>query len=167
MLKKSTWLLLLAPVSLLSVGCEGTAEDIAKKAQTEAGKALDAAKEKGGELAEKGSEMAGELAEKGTEIAGQLGEQAMALLGPLKDKVMGLESLISKPEEMKTAVTELLGTLDGNLASLPMPEGIKSGIAALKEQLTQLLEYLGGAVEPEKLQGFLKTIKDIAGSQLG
>lgn len=156
MLKKSTWLLLLAPVGLLIAGCEGAADDIANKAKAEAGKALDAAKEKGSELAEKSSE-----------IAGQLGEQAMALLGPLKDKIMGLDSLVSKPEEMKTAVTELLATLDGNLASLPVPEGIKSGITALKEQLTQLLEYLGGAVEPEKLQGFLKTIKEIAGSQLG
>ena len=156
MLKKSTWLLLLAPVSLLLAGCEGAAEDIANKAQTEAGKALEAAKEQGSELAEQGSEM-----------AGQLGEQAMALLGPLKDKIMGLDSLVSKPEEMKTAVTELLGTLDGSLASLPVPEGIKSGITALKEQLSQLLEYLGGSVETDKLQGYLKTIKDIAGSQLG
>lgn len=146
---------LLAAAASLMVGCEDAA-DLAKKAKSEGDKALATAKEKSAELAKEGNEM-----------ASQLGEQAMALLGPLKEKIAGLESLADKPAEMKTMVTELLATLESNMTNLPVPDAIKTGLTALKEQLTKLLEHLGGNVDATTVQGYLKTIKEIVGSQLG
>ncbi|MDP1562100.1 MAG: hypothetical protein Q8M16_12035 [Pirellulaceae bacterium] len=117
----------------------------------------------GRRVGEKGEE----LASKSNEIAGQLGAQAMALLGPLKEKIAGLDGLVDKPAEMKTLVTELLGTLDTRMANLPVPDAVKSGLTGLKEQLTKLLEHLGGTVDAAKIQEFLTTIKEIVGSKLG
>jgi hypothetical protein len=163
-----------AAAGLLFAGCEGTAEDLAKKSKAESEKALaiaeDLAKQATAE-SEKAlataEEKGKELASKSSEIAGQLGEQAMALLGPLKEKIAGLEGLADKPAELKTKVSELLGALDNNMANLPVPEAVKSGLAALKEQLTKLLEYLGGEVDTAKIQEYLNTIKEIVGSKLG
>jgi hypothetical protein len=172
---------MLVAAGLFLVGCEGVAEkakteadkaakkaeDAMKSATDKASDAVKAATDKAGAAVEAAKEKGEELANKGSEIAGQLGEQAMALLGPLKEKIAGLEGLVDKPAELKTVVTELLGTLDSNLANLPVPDAVKTGLTALKEQLTKLLEYLGGNVEPGKIQEYLKTIKDIVGTQLG
>lgn len=150
-------------LGLLNIGCEGTAE----KAKAEAEKAKKSAEAAVKNATDKATSAVEGAAETGKDMAAKLGEQAMAVLGPLKEKIAGLDGLVDKPAEMKTMVTELLGTLDNNLANLPVPEGVKSGLTALKEQLTKLLEYLGGNVEAAKLQEYLKTIKEIVGSQLG
>lgn len=160
-------LVLLAAAGLLVVGCEGAAEEMAKKAKAEERKAVQAAKDMTDKAAATMKEKSDELAAKSSEIASQLGDQAMALLGPLKEKIAGLDSLADKPAEMKVAVTELLGTLDSSMANLPVPEAVKSGLTALKEQLTKLLEHLGGTVDAAKVQEFLTTIKEIVGSKLG
>ncbi|MBL8891937.1 MAG: hypothetical protein JNL67_18315 [Planctomycetaceae bacterium] len=155
--------LLMLMIGLLNIGCEGVAE----KAKEEADKAKKSAEQAVKDATDKAASAVEAAKDKSKDIAANLGDQAMALLGPLKEKISGLEALVDKPAEMKTMVTELLGTLDNNLANLPVPEGVKSGLTALKEQLTKLLEYLGGNVEAAQLQEYLKTIKEIVGSQLG
>ena len=79
---------------------------------------------------------------------------------------MGLESLKDTPAELKTSVTELLTSLESNIASLPLPEGLKTTIANLKEKLVALQQFLEGNADLSKLQDYLGPIKELVESQM-
>jgi hypothetical protein len=137
-------------------GCDTTPTEIAKKAEQQAQQASESL-----------AADAEKLMDKGGELAKGLSEQAMSFMGPLKEKLAGLEGLKDKPEELKTTVTEMLQSLESNIANLPLPEGLKTTITQLKEKLQMLQEYLGGAIEPAKLQEYLDGIKDFVSKQMG
>jgi hypothetical protein len=158
MLRKWSVRLVVLQSTLLvaAVGCDTTAEDLGKKVDQQAqqaGQSLSADAEK--------------MLEKGSELAKSIGAEAMSFLGPLKEKLGGLEGLKDKPEELKTSVTEMLQSLESNIANLPLPDGLKATITQLKEKLQVLQDYLGGAVDPAKLQEYLDGIKEFVKNQLG
>jgi hypothetical protein len=96
-----------------------------------------------------------------------LGEKAMAYLSPLKEKLGNLESLKDKPEELKTAVTELIQTIEDKAADIELPEAVSNTLATVKERLVALKDYLQGEVEQAKIDEHIQKIMDAVKSGLG
>ncbi len=120
-----------------------------------------------GQGAQSLQEQAGQLAEQGGDMAKKLSEQAMSLFEPLKEKLAGWESLKDKPAELKTSVNEMLESLENNISNVQLPESIKPMVESLKEQLTALSQYLEGAVESDKVQEYIDSLKKLVESPLG
>ena len=130
-------------------------------------KLSDKASQEAEQVTESLKEEAGKLAEKGEEMTEKLGEQAKNLFEPLKEKLAGLEGLKDKPAELKTSVTEMLTALETSISNVQLPEPIKTTLDSLKEQLTEFNQYLDGAVEPDKVQEHIDSLKNLVQSHLG
>lgn len=162
-----------AMLSVAVMGCEGQTEDLANKAMgdveqsmSEATQSLEGAKEKMQETMDAAKAKMADMAKSGEDTLKNLGADITNLLGPFKEKLMGLESLKDTPAELKTSVTELLTSLESNIANLPLPEGLKTTIANLKEKLVALQQFLEGNADLSKLQDYLGPIKELVESQM-
>ena len=142
---------------------ETSAGDAAGALTDDAKAAMEKGKEMAGEAAAKGKEMAGDAAAKGKEMASELGENAMAFLTPLKEKFGNLESLKDTPEKLKTAVSDLITSIEEKAEGLTMPEAMSETLATLKAKLVDLKEYLGGEYEQsgidEKVNDIVSSVK--------
>jgi hypothetical protein len=108
-----------------------------------------------------------QMVEQGQAMAADLGEKAMAYLGPLKEKLGNLEGLKETPEELKTAVSELIQSIENKAEDMNLPEAVSSALASVKEKLVALQEYLQGEVEQAKIDEHIQGIMDTVKSGLG
>jgi molybdopterin converting factor small subunit len=163
----STWCSLLAVSALALLVLNGCSKKDAQDAVDAAG---DAAQEAADDISEGAKEVVDtgkEAVEKGKEIASELGEQAVAYLTPLKEKLGGLESLKDKPEELKTAVNDLIKSMEDKAEDLKLPEAISNTLATVKEKLVALKDYLEGEVEQAQIDERIAEIMDSVKSGLG
>jgi uncharacterized coiled-coil DUF342 family protein len=149
------------------VGCDEQASQTIKKAEQSAENAAATIAEDAGELAAEGGAIASEAIEEGKQMASELSEKASAYLSPLKEKFGNLESLKSKPEELKVAVSELLQSLEQKAEGIDLPEAVTTALATIKEKLVALKEYLEGEVEETQLDQRLKEIGESVKTGLG
>ena len=147
-----------------SLGCDKEKTDTAlSDAGAQIEDAGDAIAENVDKAVEKGEEAAKDAGDK----AKELGEKAMAYITPLKEKFGDLESLKEKPEELKTAVSELITSLEEKTENLELPEAVSNSLAAAKEKLIALRDYLGGEIDQAKIDEHLKEIGDAMKGALG
>jgi DNA repair exonuclease SbcCD ATPase subunit len=151
----------------ISVGCDDQASQTLKRAEESAESAAATIAEDAGELVKEGEAAASDAIEQGKQMASELGEKATAYLTPLKEKFGNLESLKGKPEELKTAVNELLQSLEQKTEDIQLPEAISTALATIKEKLIALKEYLAGEVEQSQLDQRLQEISESVKSGLG
>jgi hypothetical protein len=149
---------------LIGLGCDqDAANEAMQEVETSAGDAAGALTDDAKAAMEKGKEMAGDAAAKGKEMASELGENAMSFLTPLKEKLGNLESLKDTPEKLKTAVSDLIASIEEKAEGLTMPEAISETLATLKAKLVDLKEYLGGEYEQsgidEKVNDIVTSVK--------
>ena len=139
-------------------------------AETVSANVGDAVKEGGkmaGDALEEGKQAASDAVKKGSEMASELGEKAVAFLAPMKEKFGDLDSLKEKPEELKTAVDELIQSIEKKAEDIELPESVSTALATIKEKLVALKDYLGGEVEQAKIDEHLKDIMESVKSGLG
>ena len=146
---------------------ETSAGDAAGALTDDAKAAMEKGKEMAGEAAAKGKEMAGDAAAKGKEMASELGENAMAFLAPLKEKLGNLDSLKETPEKLKTAVTELIASMEQKTEGFKLPEAMSQTLATVKEKLVALRDYLEGEYEQAKIDEKVQDIVDAMKSGFG
>lgn len=160
------WAMLIGAAMLVTaIGCsEQEAEDAIEKAKDTAGEAADAVAKEGGEAMAKGEEMI----EKGKEMASDLGTKTAAFFATMKDQLGDLESFKDTPDKLKTAVSDLIQTIDEKSEELKLPEAVKTTLTTVKEKLVALKEYLEGEVEQaqidEKIQEIMNSVKSMLGS---
>lgn len=120
-----------------------------------------------GDAVKEGKDAAGDVVQEGKQMASELGEKAMAYVTPLKEKFGDLESLKEKPEELKTAVTALIQSIEEKTEDIKLPESVSTALATAKEKLVALKDYLEGEAEPAKIEEHLKDIMESVKSGLG
>ena len=152
------WILGVCVVSMfIGSGCsKKEAAESVKKAEESAQKAAESVAAGTGEAVKKGAEMASELS-----------EAAMAYLSPLKEKFGSLDALKESPKELKKAVTELIQAIEDKTEDIELPEVVSKTLAAAKEKLVALKDYLEGEVEQAKIDEHIKGIMDSIKSGLG
>jgi vacuolar-type H+-ATPase subunit H len=144
---------------MLSLGCT----------QQEATETMKQAEESAQQTAESIKQDAGEMVEKGEQMASELGEKATAFLSPLKEKFGNLDSLKDKPEELKKAVADLIQSIEAKAEGIQLPESVNNTLAAVKEKLVALRDYLEGEFEQanvdEQVQGIMDSVESGLGMQ--
>lgn len=113
------------------------------------------------------AEDVGAVVEEGEKMAGELGEKAQAFLTPLKDKVGNLEELKKSPEKLKTAVGEMIESIEQKAEGIELPETVSKTLATVKEKLVELRDYLEGEYEQAKIDERVQDIVDSVKSGLG
>ncbi|WP_146531417.1 hypothetical protein [Novipirellula artificiosorum] len=113
------------------------------------------------------AEDVGAVVEEGEKMASELGEKAQAYLAPLKDKLGNLEELKETPEQLKTAVAEMIASIEQRAEDLKLPESVSTALANVKEKLIALRDYLEGEVEQAKVDEHIQEIMESAKSGLG
>ena len=109
----------------------------------------------------------GSLVDEGEEMASELGEKAQAYLAPLKDKFSNLEELKDTPEQLKTAVAEMIESLEQKAEDVELPETVSATLAKVKEKLIALRDYLEGEYEQAKIDEHVQEIMESVKSGLG
>ena len=109
----------------------------------------------------------GKMVKEGESAASELGEKAIAYLSPLKEQFSKLDSLKESPEELKTAVTDLIQSIEEKAEDVHLPEAISNTLATVKEKLMALKEYLEGEVDQAKIGEHIQGIMDSVTSGLG
>ncbi len=131
--------------------------------QKEASEAISEAKASAEEASQSLAGDASAMMEKGKEMASELGENATAFLTPLKEKFGNLESLKETPEKLKTAVTELITSIEQKADGINLPEAMRQTLASVKEKLVALKNYLEGEYEQagidEKVNDIVSSVK--------
>lgn len=140
-------------VLLLACGCSKEAVENAERAAESTAETI--------------SEDAEAVVKEGEAMVSDLGEAAMSFLSPLKEKFGGLESLKDTPAELKTAVTELIQSIEGKAENISLPEGVTTALTTVKEKLVALRDYLEGEADQAKIDEQLKSIMDSVKSGLG
>jgi uncharacterized coiled-coil DUF342 family protein len=160
------WAMLVGTVMLIAcIGCnQKEADETLEKAQDTAGETADTVAKEGEEAIAKGKE----LVEKGKEMASELGTKTAAFFATMKDQLGDLESFKDTPDKLKTAVSDLIQTIDEKSEELNLPEAINKTLATVKEKLVALKEYLEGEAEQaqidEKVQEIMNSVKSMLGS---
>jgi uncharacterized coiled-coil DUF342 family protein len=158
-------------VGMTIVGMSGCtqqdASDSIEKTEESIKKAADAVSDEAGKMVDQGKEMAGDMAKKGNEIAAQLSEKAQSYLNPLKAKFGELDGLKESPEKLKTAVSELIKSIEDKTSDIALPESISDSLTAVKEKLVALAEYLEGEYEQSQINEKLSEIRESIKSGLG
>lgn len=125
--------------------------------------AIDSAEQTASDAADSVKEGAEGVVAEGKEMAGDLSEGVTAFLTPLKEKMGNLESLKTKPEELKTAVTAMITSIEEKTSSLEMPEALSTALDSIKEKLVGLKDYLSGEYDQsgidEKVDDLMASIK--------
>ena len=91
----------------------------------------------------------------------------MAFLGPLKEKFGDLDSLKDSPEKLKSAVTDLIQTIEDKAGSIELPQAMQDGLETIKEKLVALRDYLDGEVQQSGIDERVTSIMDSVKSGLG
>ncbi len=148
---------LVAVLLVLPTGCGGKGGE----------KVAEDVKDAANQAAEKVSKGAQEMVKEGQQIAADLSDKAKEYLNPLKEKFGNLEGLKKTPEKLKTAVTELIQSIEDKAADIKLPESVSNALSKIKEKLVALKEYLQGEVEEAKLDEKVKDVMDSVKSGLG
>ncbi len=135
--------------------------------QEEAAEALKNAESNAEDAAKTVSEDAEKIMAKGEEVAGELAEQAAGFLAPIKEKVQSLDKLKETPAELKTAVVDLIDSIEAKSEEIKLPEPIANALAAVKDKMIALRDYLEGEADPAKIKQYVDEIKEMVGSKLG
>jgi len=109
----------------------------------------------------------GSVVEEGEKMASELGEKAQAYLAPLKDKLGNLEELKDTPEQLKTAVVEMIASIEQKAEDVKLPETVSTALAKVKEKLIALRDYLEGKYEQAKIDEHVQEIMESVKSGLG
>ncbi len=160
---KMTYKLLKTSIALFAV----MAISISGCSKEDATQAVQQAEESAENAAESIGESVDSAVEGGKEMASELGEKAQAFMTPLKEKFGDLESLKDKPEELKTAVSDLIQSIEEKAEGIELPEAMTSALATVKEKLVELKDYLEGEADPAKIEEHLKDIGESVKSGLG
>ena len=113
------------------------------------------------------AEDVGAAVEEGEKMASELGEKAQAYLAPLKDKFSNLEELKDTPEQLKTAVVEMIESLEQKAEDVELPETVSATLAKVKEKLIALRDYLEGEYEQAKIDEHVQEVMESVKSGLG
>ena len=149
------------------VMCSGLLVACGGCSQEEASQVVEQVEESAAETAEKLKEESAEAAEKTKKAASELGEKVTAYLNPLKEKFGNLEDLKDKPEELKEAVNGLISSIEERATELQLPEKLSEALAATKEKLVALKEYLQGEVDQAKVDEQIQEIMSSIKSHIG
>jgi hypothetical protein len=144
---------------ILAVACSGCSEQEAAKQLQQAEKAAEKA-------AGTVSGAVTEAVQASEKVAGELGEKALAHLDLLKEKFGKLEALKDSPADLKTAVTDLIQTIETKAEDVHLPEKLSSALAAIKEKLVALERDLAGEIEQSQIGERIKEIMDTAKKEL-
>ena len=146
-------------LAICVIGVVGCSEDTKKAAE----ETLSDAKDDATKLAGKAEDEASKMGDKAKDAMKNLSEEAMGFLKPIKEQLGDLGSLKDKPAELKEAVSKILETIESKAESIPLPEGVKTTVATVKEKLTSLKDYLAGdETDPEKTADHIKQVEDAA-----
>jgi hypothetical protein len=160
MKKKLEWfvvVVMLVPLISFPSGCS-------KEEATESLKKAEDAAEHAAETIADDTE---EVIKEGEELAEELGEKALAYLTPLKEKFGNLDGLKGKPAELKVAVADLIKSIEEKAEDIELPEAVSNALAAAKDKLVALKEYLEGEVEQAKVEEHIQDIVESIKSGLG
>ena len=113
------------------------------------------------------AEDVGAAVEEGEKMASELGEKAQAYLAPLKDEFSNLEELKDTPEQLKTAVVEMIESLEQKAEDVELPETVSATLAKVKEKLIVLRDYLEGEYEQAKIDEHVQEVMESVKSGLG
>ncbi len=153
----TTLLSLFTIAAVICGGCDSQkAADTMKKAEESAEKAA-------GSIADG----AGEMVKEGGKMAADLGEKAKAWLEPMKEKFGSLEELKKTPEELKTAVGNMLEYIEQKAEGINLPEAMSNSLATVKEKLVALRDYLEGEYDQSGIDKYVSEVTDSVKSFLG
>ena len=133
----------------------------------EAGKQLDKVEQSARGAASAVSEEVSDAVKEGEKAVSELGEKAVAHLGVLKEKFGKLDSLKESPAELKTAVADLIQSIEAKAEGIQLPEKLETAMAAIKEKLVALQQYLAAESDPSKIKEHVQGILDSVKSELG
>ncbi|KAA5547291.1 hypothetical protein FYK55_02530 [Roseiconus nitratireducens] len=145
---------------------EETAKSTADAVAQGAGETLKEGEAMASQAAEEGKKQADQAVEKGKQMASDLSDKAMAFLNPLKEKLSNLDELKDSPEKLKTAVDDLIETIESKAEGITLPESMSNAVATIKEKLVALKEYLEGEVEQAKIDEKIAEITDTVKNKL-
>ena len=159
MKKKLEWFVVVMLVALIS-----SSSGCSKEEATESLKKAEQAAEQTAETIADDTE---KVIKEGEELAEELGEKALAYLAPLKKKFGNLDGLKDKPAELKEAVADLIKSIEEKAEGVELPETFSNALAAAKDKLVALKEYLEGEVEQAKVEEHIQDVMESVKSGLG
>ena len=152
-----TLLSLFAITAVFYGGCDSQkAADTMKKAEESAENAA-------GSIADG----AGEMVKEGEKMAADLGDKAKAWLEPMKEKFGSLEELKKTPEELKTAVGNMIENIEQKAEGINLPEAMSKSLATVKEKLVSLRDYLEGEYDQAGIDKYVSEVTDSVKSFVG